>query len=132
MVKNKIKKEKHIIKTIHGKGNILEVDGIMYRAGKTKNKMLDGVKHLDYTEWVSFDPESHKVLSEQIAEKLEDTIPPKRVIEELLKDTPTENLKKLLKKLNNGQMAVKTTNGCLGLTFKDKKKKKSQYVSIIN
>lgn len=127
-----IKKQPHVVRMPQGKGNgIIEVDGIMYRAGKSKHYKKHGVTHVDYVEFEQFDPESHKEIVLQVAELLKDKVPPKRVVEELIKDTPTKNLKRLLKKLKSGETEVKTTHGCLGLTFIDKKKKKSQYVQIL-
>ena len=127
------KKQPHVVRMPQGKGDgIIEVDGIMYRPGKSKTYKKDGVKHIDYVEFESYDPESHNEIISQVAERLKDKVPPKRVVEELFKNTSTDKLKKVLKQLDSGEMEVKSTDGCLGLTFKNKKKKKSQYISIIN
>ena len=131
--KKTAKKKMPVVRVPHGQGGLVIIDGVYYRAGKTKSKMMDGVKHADYTELEPFDPNSHAEVVDQLAELLAEKVQPKRVIEELLKDTPTENLQKLLKKIKSGQMKVKATDGCLGLTFtnKRKKKNKSSYVSIM-
>ncbi len=130
--KSKQQKQPHRVTMPQGNGTgIIEVDGVFYRPGKSKKYKKDGVKHIDYVEFEQFDPNSHQEIVSQVAELLQDKVPPKRVVEELLKNTDTENLQKLLKKLKSGQIEVKSTDGCLGLTFKDKKKKKTQFVQII-
>ena len=141
MVKIKVSKKKSAkkkaakkripeVRVPHGQGGIVIIDGIHFRAGKTKGKMKDGVKHADYTVLEPFDPNSHAEVVSELADELAGKIQPRRIIEELLKDTPTENLQKLLKKIKSGQMEVKATDGCLGLTFKNKRKKKNKSTFI--
>ena len=56
MVKQKI----HNVRMLHGKGLIIEVDGVKYRRTKTKSYTKDGVKHSDYSEFKPFDMMSIK------------------------------------------------------------------------
>ena len=124
-------KKKSIVRYLHGKGGVIEVDGITYRAGKAKTYMKDRVKHYEYTEYEPFDMNEHEKTLIEVGKRLKKTIPPERVIEELLKNYDTKDLKKLLKKLDTGEVRVKRHDGCLGLTIINKKKKRSQYLQII-
>ena len=120
------------VKILAGKGLIVEIDGVKYRKKKGKYYSKDKCKHLDYIEMEPFDYDEHTKILKEIGEKLKDKVPPERVVEELLKGEKTEDLKKLSKKLDSGEVRVKPHNGCLGLTFKNTKKKKSQYMNIMN
>jgi len=125
-------KKQHKVKVLHGNGLIIEVDGVKYKKTKTKTYTKDGVKHLDYSEFEPFDYDEHQEVLKKIGKKLKDKVPPERVVEELLKNEETKDLKILLKKLDKGDIRVKTHHGCLGLAFINKKKKKSGYYSIAN
>ena len=126
----KEKKQIHDVRFIHGKGLVIEVDGIKYRKKKTKTYKKDRIEHSNYTEFEPFDYDEHEEILKEIGEKLKNKLPPERVVEELLKNEKTEDLKKLSKKLDKGEIRVKTHNGCLGLAFINKKKKKSSYYPI--
>lgn len=120
------------VKILAGKGLIVEIDGVKYRKSKSKHYTKDGCSHLDYIEMEPFDMDEHEQILKEIGQKLKNKVPPERVVEELLKGEKTEDLKKLSKKLDSGEIRVKPHDGCLGLTFKNTKKKKAQYMSIIN
>jgi len=126
------KQKTHNVKLLHGKGLIIDVDGVKYKKTKTKTYKKDGVEHSDYSEFEPFDYDEHQEVLKKIGQKLKDKVPPERVVEELLKGENIKDLKSLLKKLDKGDIRVKTHNGCLGLAFINKKKKKSGYYSIAN
>lgn len=130
-VKFKTKQNHPVVRMPHGKGIIIEIDGVSYRPKKTTSHKKDGVKHFDYTEFEEFDRDEHAEALKEVANKLKKTVPPERVMEELLKSQSTEDLKKLSKKLSSGEVVAKRYDGCLGITFVNKKKKKSGYMPII-
>ena len=120
------------IKLLHGKGCTLEIDRKFYRPGKTKHYKKHGVEHSEYTGFEPFNPNKHQEALSEVAEILKTTIPPKKVIEELFKKYTAEELQLLAKKLKKGEVIAKRHDGCLGITFINKKKKKSVYHQIIN
>lgn len=125
------KKKQHVVRMHNDRGNTIEIDGVMYRGGKSQYYMKDGIKHVKYTDFEPFSIDKHAEALKAVALKLKDVIPPERYIEELLKNTKTEQLEKFLKKLDSGDVEIKHHDGCLGFTIVNKKnKKKSQYVSI--
>jgi hypothetical protein len=120
----------HKVRFLHGKGSIIEIDGVKYRKKETKTYKKYGVEHYGYTEFEPFDYDEHKEILKEIALKLKDKVPPERVIEELFKSEKTENLRRLSKKIDKGEIRAKTTDGCLGITLINRKKKKSIYFPI--
>jgi len=120
------------IKLLHGNGFTLEIDGKFYRPGKRKGYTKDGIKHSLHTEFTEFHPDEHQVALEKVGKLLRETIPPERVMEELLKRESTEYLNKLAKKLEKGDIIAKSHDGCLGLALINKKKKKSQYFQVVD
>lgn len=121
---------KHDVKLLAGKGTIIEIDGVKYAMGKSKHCMKDGVKHLKYIEFDEINLDERDEILKKLGEQLAHTVPPQRVIEELFKKEDVKDLKKLLKKLESGEVTAKTTDGCLGITMKNIKKNKSQFHSI--
>lgn len=119
-----------IVRMPHGKGNVLEINGQMYRPKKSKTYQKDGCKHYDYTEFEPFNVDEHNKVLKEVAKKLRDVVPPERVMEELLKDQKTDELKRLSKRLSSGEVVARRHDGCLGVTFVNKKKKKSAYMLI--
>ena len=127
-----MKKKVHDVKYLNGKGMIIEIDGVPYKQGKAVYHKKDGVKHIKHTEFIPVDlGERDKLLSE-LGEKLAHTVPPKRVVEEMFKNNDTKELRKLIKRLDSGEVKAKSTDGCLGITFKNDKKKKSSFMRIYN
>ena len=124
--------KKHDVKFLHGQGTLIEIDGITYKPGKKAYHQKDGVKHIKHTEFVPVDLKERDKLLSELGEKLANKVPPKRVVEEMFKDMDIKDLKKLKTKLDSGEVTAKTTNGCLGITFKNKKKGKSAFYRIYN
>lgn len=122
--------QKHNVKFLNGKGVIIEVDGVTYKPGKKKYCMKDGVKHIQHTEFEPVDLNERDKLLKELGKKLRDKVPPERVIEEMFKSHNMKDLQRLSKKLDTGEIKAKTTNGCLGITFKNIKKNKKQYEQI--
>lgn len=92
----------------------MEVDGIRYIPQKSKIRKIDGVSHIDYG---IFTLKTNKIEEQRkfIIEKLKSQIPPERVVEELLKEMPSQKLSKLYHILKTKKPKIKRHDGCLGI-----------------
>ena len=122
--------KKHDVKFIHGKGFIVEIDGVAYKPGKKKYCMKDGVQHIKHTELEPVNLNERDKLLKQLGKKLKDNVPPERVIQEMFKGMSIKELEKFNKKLDSGELKAKRTDGCLGITFHNVKKNKKHYEQI--
>ena len=124
--------KQHKVRFLNGQGTIIEIDGQNYMPGKKKYCMKDGVKHIKYTEFKPFNLEARDKALSELGDILQNKIPPKRIIEEMFKGLEVEEINKMLEKLKSGELKVKTTDGCLGLTLNNKKRGKKSFLKIIN
>lgn len=121
-------KKKQII--IRPDQNVIEVEGKKYRQKKTKYKMVDGVEHIDKIILEEVDEKDQLEKIGFITSKLADKIPPHRIVEEIIKALPTNQLNRIFKILKKGAK-IKRQDGCLGLKI-DGEKYNTAYINIFD
>lgn len=109
----------------------LEIDGVMYHTKSVKYKKIDGIYHEDYLLLEKVDPKKREEDIKFITEKLSDSIPPERVVEEILKGKSSKEIKRLKKILSKKGTKVRRQDGCLGL-FIDGGKYHREYLEIFD
>ena len=97
------------------------IDGKRYIMGKTKYRMVDGIKHIDrhFLEEVSLSHEDG--ILDEIAQKLKGKVSVEKIIKEAIKKRLTGNQReKLLKLLQNKKAKVSEQEGCYGIVVDGK------------
>lgn len=123
------KRKKQII--IRPDKKVFEFEGRTFKHKLDKLKKIDGVEHLDYAVFEEVDMDREKETIDFIKTKLAPQLSQERVIEEVLKELPTKQLKKIEKLLKKENVQIKPQNGCFGIKI-DGGKRNNTYVSIFD
>ncbi len=107
----------------------LEIDGIVYHTKSTKYKKIDGVYHEDYTILEKVDPKKREEDINFLTEKLSGSIPPERIVEEILKGKSSKEIDRLKRVLSRKGTKIKKQDGCLGI-YIDGGKYHNEYLEI--
>lgn len=108
---------------------VIEADGIIYRAKKSKKKMIDGIEHTDYIIFEELDQKDYDAKLQFIKNKLAGKITAGRVIEEVFRDVGTIKVDRVYKLLKQKNAKIKKHDGCLGFKI-EAGKKGSAYLQI--
>ena len=122
-------KKKQII--IRPDKKIFEFEGRTFKLKNEKFKKIDGIEHLDYVIFEEVDLDKDRDTIDFIKTKLAPQLSQERVIEEVLKELPTKQLKKIERLLKKDTTKIKAQNGCFGLKI-DGGKRNSTYISIFD
>ena len=109
----------------------LEIDGVMYHTKSIKYKKIDGLYHEDYQILEKVDSKKRKEDIKFLTEKLSGSVPPERIVEEILKGKSSKEIERLKRVLSRKGTTIKRHDGCLGI-FIDGGKYHSEYLEIFD
>ena len=114
----------------------LVVDGKEYVGSITKQKDMDGIKHIDKQLFTPFDRKGFEKKIDFIAEQIKYSLDKNEIIKELLKKrglNEIDSLYKLLKKDEKQKKKITKQKGCLGLKIgSGKAKTGGAYLELID
>jgi len=112
------KKPKHYIDPHR---NHIVINGEHYIVGRTKQKKVDGITHIDYYTLEKVNLKEDDFILDEIARKLVKKMSPEKIIREAIKKKLSTNARnRLFNMLREKKVKVKEQDGCYGIVVDGK------------